>query len=48
MWSALDESNESYCTYLSTEEFHLEYVQEFLRGLQVITIYLMLVQLGKK
>lgn len=48
MCSALDESNDSYCTYLSTEEFHLEHVQEFLRDLQVITIYLMLVQLGKK
>lgn len=48
MCSALDESNESYCTYLSTEEFHLEHVQEFLRDLQVITIYPMLVQLGKK
>lgn len=48
MCSALDQSNESYCTCLSTEEFYLEHIQEFLRDLQVITIYPMLVQLGKK
>jgi hypothetical protein len=41
------ESNESHCAYLSTEEFHLEFVQDFLMGLQVITISLMLMLLEK-
>lgn len=41
------ESDESHCAYLSTEEFHLEYIQDSLMGLQVITISLMLMLLEK-
>jgi hypothetical protein len=41
------ESQESHCGYLSAEEFHLEFVQDFPVRLQVTTIPLMLVLLGK-
>lgn len=41
------DSNESHCAYLSTAEFCLEFVQDFLMGLQVITISLMLMILEK-
>lgn len=41
------ESNKTHCAYLPTEEFHLEYFQDFLMGLQVVTVFLMLALLEK-